>query len=349
MHENEVTADWLARIAQARSQGSSLGIRGGGSKDFYGEPTDETDVIDTRDYTGIIEYAPTELVMTARAGTPLAEIRQTLTDAGQYWPCDPPSFDGDATLGGCVAAGLAGPCRAALGSIRDSVLGVALLTGTGQSLHFGGQVMKNVAGYDVSRLMVGSLGTLGILTQVSFKVLPIPQERLTLAYEESITAAQARFLAVSNSPAPCSAAAWFDGITYLQFSGSLIGVTDARQTAGGEVVDSAVWPRLRDHQIDSLRQAESLWRVSVLPDSTDLLDATQVLEWYGGQRWLCDPDFDPRRRLKAGHATLFRAPVSVPLSRFSPLSSVVAVLHQRLKDTFDPDRIFNPGRLYAEL
>jgi glycolate oxidase FAD binding subunit len=346
---DEVTADWLARIAKARAEGSSLGIRGGGSKDFFGEPTHETAIIDTRDYTGIIDYAPTELVMTARAGTPLATIRQALTDAGQYWPCDPPSFDGQATLGGCIAAGLAGPGRSALGSVRDSVLGVAILTGMGQSLHFGGQVMKNVAGYDVSRLMVGSLGTLGVLTQVSFKVLPVPQESLTLAYEESITAAQARFLAVSRIPEPCSASAWLDGVSYLHFSGSLIGVTAARRSAGGEIVDNAVWAQLRDHQIDSLRKAESLWRVSVLPDSTELLDSTQVLEWHGGQRWLCDPDFDPRTRLTAGHATLFRAPATAPASRFSPLGSVVAGIHQRLKDTFDPDRIFSPGRLYRDL
>ncbi|MFT4631342.1 MAG: glycolate oxidase FAD binding subunit [Candidatus Azotimanducaceae bacterium] len=348
MQENAVTTDWLARIAHARVRGGSLGIRGGGSKDFYGEPTDEAAVIDTRDYAGMIEYSPTELVMTARAGTSLAEIRQTLMDAGQYWPCDPPGFDGQATLGGCIAAGLAGPGRATRGSVRDSVLGVAILTGSGQALHFGGQVMKNVAGYDVSRLMVGSLGTLGILTQVSFKVLPLPQESLTLAYEESIAAAQARFLAVSNSTAPCSAAAWMDGISYLHFSGSLIGVTDARQSAGGEIVDNAIWSRLRDHKIDSLRDAESLWRVSVLPDSTDLLDETQVLEWHGGQRWLCDPEFDPRTRIKAGYATLFRAP-KTSLSRFSPLSPVVAGLHQRLKKAFDPDRIFSPGRLYPDL
>ena len=349
MQGSDVTADWLARIAQARAQSTCLGIRGGGSKDFFGEATDVDTVIDSREYTGIIDYAPTELVMTARAGTPLSEIRQALTDADQYWPCDPPGFGGQATLGGCIAAGIAGPGRAALGAVRDSVLGVGMLTGRGQQLAFGGQVMKNVAGYDVSRLMVGSLGTLGLLTQVSFKVLPVPQKSLTLAYEESISAAQARFLSISNSPAPCTASAWFDGTSYLRFTGSHIGVTDARQQAGGELVDDTVWTQLRDHKIACLQHAKCLWRVSVLPASADLLDETQVLEWNGGQRWLCDPEFDPRARLRAGHATLFRAPVTAPIARFSPLAPVVAGIHQRLKDTFDPDRIFSPGRLYRDL
>ena len=159
MEEDDIVAVWSERVRSASAEGRALRIRGGGTKDWYGQ-TLQGDILDTRAYRGIVEYEPTELVITARAGTPLAEIEAALAEHHQMLAFEPPHFGPQATFGGCIAAGLAGPRRPSAGAVRDFVLGAVLMDGQGEVLHFGGQVMKNVAGYDVSRLMAGSLGTL---------------------------------------------------------------------------------------------------------------------------------------------------------------------------------------------
>ncbi|MDP4639666.1 MAG: glycolate oxidase subunit GlcE [Pseudomonadales bacterium] len=355
----DCTQDWQAQVSAALAGNTSLRIRGLGSKDFLGEQVQADGDICTLAHNGILDYAPTELVLTARSGTRLSEINAALAAHGQFWPCEPPLFggqqNGDATLGGAVAAGLAGPGRVAYGAVRDFVLGAGIVTGTGKALQFGGRVMKNVAGYDVARLLAGSMGTLGLITDVSIKVLPLPEQVLTLAWPETISQAQARFLQASLTTTPCTAAAWLAGTSYMRFAGSALGVQAAHQRLGGELVADDIWRQLRDHQLPLLAAANNLWRVSVAPAASALLTQTQVLDWHGGQRWLCDPLADPRVGLEGGHATLFRAPAefSAPAAtataRFQPLTAVVRDLHLRLKQQFDPGRLFNPGRLYRDL
>jgi glycolate oxidase FAD binding subunit len=336
--------DWQAQIQGALAEGTRLRIRGAGSKDFLGEVGAFDADINTQSHQGIIEYAPTELVMTVRAGTPLATVKAVLAEQRQYWPCDPPIFGG-----GAIAAGLSGPGRVAHGAVRDLVLGVGIINGAGKALKFGGQVMKNVAGYDVSRLMTGSFGTLGLITDVSFKVLPLPAAEVTVARVETVEQAHERFLQVGRLPLPCSASAWFEGTSYLRFSGSNAGVEDARQTIGGDVIAADIWSRIRDHRLDAFAAAKTVWRISVPPGSQAMLSQSSLLEWSGAQRWLLDPGFDPRSTLSEGHATLFRAPATDQTQRFQPLSAVVGGIHKRLKHQFDPQGIFNPGRLYQEI
>lgn len=365
----DCTQDWQEQVSAALANETSLRIRGTGSKDFLGEQVQADGEICTLAHSGIMDYAPTELVLTARSGTRLSEVNAALAAHGQFWPCEPPLFggeehageenageeNGDATLGGAVAAGMSGPGRVAYGAVRDFVLGAGIVTGTGKALQFGGRVMKNVAGYDVSRLLAGSFGTLGLITDVSIKVLPLPEQVLTLAWQESIGQAQARFLAASSSTTPCTAAAWLAGTSYMRFGGSTLGVQAAQRQLGGELVADAIWRQLRDHQLPLLASANSLWRLSVAPAAGTLLAETQVLDWHGGQRWLCDPASDPRVGLEAGHATLFRAPAefrapaATTTPRFQPLTPVVRDIHSRLKQQFDPGRLFNPGRLYRDL
>jgi|TARA_B110000503_G_scaffold19313_1_gene28748 glycolate oxidase FAD binding subunit len=341
--------DWQAQIQGALAEGTRLRIRGAGSKDFLGEVGAFDADINTQSHQGIIEYAPTELVMTVRAGTPLATVKAVLAEQRQYWPCDPPIFGGAGTVGGAIAAGLSGPGRVAHGAVRDLVLGVGIINGAGKALKFGGQVMKNVAGYDVSRLMTGSFGTLGLITDVSFKVLPLPAAEVTVARVETVEQAHERFLQVGRLPLPCSASAWFEGTSYLRFSGSNAGVEDARQTIGGDVIAADIWSRIRDHRLDAFAAAKTVWRISVPPGSQAMLSQSSLLEWSGAQRWLLDPGFDPRSTLSEGHATLFRAPATDQTQRFQPLSAVVGGIHKRLKHQFDPQGIFNPGRLYQEI
>ena len=341
--------DWQAQIETALAAGTSLCIRGAGSKDFLGESVTCDQQLNTQGYEGVIDYAPTELVMTVRAGTQLASVNAALAEQRQYWPCDPPSYGGNATIGGAVAAGLSGPGRVAYGAVRDLVLGVGMINSAGKALNFGGRVMKNVAGYDVSRLMAGSLGTLGLITDVSIKVLPLPEAEVTLARVETVEMAHARFLQLARTALPCSASAWLAGVSYLRFSGSQAGVEAAQQKMGGDVTSSNIWAQIRDHHIDEFEQAGNIWRISVEPGSPTLLQQSSLLEWYGGQRWLLDPDFDPRLHLEAGHATLFRASPESSLPRFQPLTAVVEGIHRRLKQQFDPQRIFNPGRLFRDI
>jgi glycolate oxidase FAD binding subunit len=335
--------------------GRPLRIRGGGTKDWYGQRLDG-DVLDTRDYAGIVDYEPTELVITARCGTPLAEIEAALAERGQMLAFEPPHFGSRATLGGAIASGLSGPRRASSGAVRDFVLGCTLLDGKGDVLRFGGQVMKNVAGYDVSRLLTGSLGTLGLLLDVSVKVLPRAPREATLVFD-GVTEIDAirRLNEWAGQPLPMSGSCWHDGVLMVRLSGANAAVDAAIRSLGGDVMPDCArfWASLREQHHAFFEGDMPLWRLSV-PSTVGaiVLGSPQLIEWGGAQRWLRAPgDSATGERIRAtvraagGHATLFRGGDN-SVGVFQPLAPAVARIHERLKAGFDPAGIFNPGRMY---
>jgi glycolate oxidase FAD binding subunit len=349
-----------ASVRDAAGERRTLRLRGGGSKDFYGQAL-QGEVLDLRGYAGIVVYEPSELVITARCGTPLAEIERALRERGQMLAFEPPHFGEGATLGGMVAAGLSGPRRQAAGAVRDFVLGTRIMDGRGELLAFGGQVMKNVAGYDVSRLMAGSLGTLGAILEVSLKVLPVPVAEATLKLELPEDKATERLNWWGGKPLPISASAWIDGELSVRLSGAVAAVKAARERIGGETVDAAqgerFWSGIREHGDvffrDSNEAGAPLWRLS-LPSTTPplALPGEQLIEWGGALRWLASHT-DPRAIREAaqragGHATLFRGG-DKSSGVFQPLAPPVMDLHRKLKREFDPQGVFNPGRMYADL
>lgn len=339
------------RVRAAAADKTPLRIRGGGTKDWYGQRL-EGEILDTRAYRGIIDYEPTELVITARCGTPLAEIEAALAERHQMLAFEPPHFGAGATFGGAIAAGLAGPRRASSGAVRDFVLGAKLLDGKGEVLRFGGQVMKNVAGYDVSRMLAGSLGTLGLLLEVSVKVLPKPVAETTLCLELPEADAIRRLNEWGGQPLPVSGSCWHNGILSLRLSGARAAVDAAVRLIGGDIMPNAghFWDELREQRSPFFGGEDGLWRLS-LPSATDALKlgGVQLIEWGGAQRWLrSELDAAEIRRgvcAAGGHATLFRGG-DKSSGVFQPLEPGIARIHQRLKDSFDPAHIFNPGRLY---
>lgn len=353
------------QVRAAAADRTPLAIRAGGSKDFYGIDGDNRHSearLDPRDYSGIVDYAPTELVITARCGTPLAEIEAVIAGERQYLPFEPPRFaerGAQATWGGMVAAGLAGPGRIAAGSLRDFVLGATLLDGRGQVLKFGGRVMKNVAGYDMARALAGSRGTLGVLLDVSLKVLPVPKAECTLRFELDEASAIRVVNEWSGQPLPISASAWNDGTLLLRLSGAPAALAAARARLAGERMDEAaanvVWTGLREqrHAFFLERGEAALWRVAVPPTTPPLDLGRTLIEWHGGQRWLvddCDAATVARIRGAAeavgGHATRFRGgDPTVPT--FHPLAPAIARLNARLKQALDPAGIFIGGSAHA--
>jgi glycolate oxidase FAD binding subunit len=342
------------RVRAAAQSGRPLRLQGGGTKDFYGNaPAGEP--FDTRAYSGILSHEASELVVTARCGTPLAELEHALAEANQMLPFEPPHFGAGATLGGCVAAGLSGPRRASAGALRDFVLGARLLDGRGRLLTFGGQVMKNVAGYDVSRLLAGSLGTLGVILEVSLKVLPRPAEEDSLRLEAAEGEALDWMNRWAGKPLPVSATSFADGVLCVRLSGAPAAVRAARESLGGAELPRAAeyWTALREHSHPAFAGERSLWRLSVPSTTPPLgLPGTQIIEWGGALRWLAS-DAEPgairdAARRAGGHATLFRAR-DKSCGAFAPLSTVSARLHRELKAAFDPAGVFNRGRLYPDL
>ncbi|MDW5441009.1 glycolate oxidase subunit GlcE [Polaromonas sp. SM01] len=356
-----------AQVHAAAAAGTPLRIRGGGSKDFYGEATDG-EWLDTRPLTGISSYEPSELVVTARAGTKLAELEAVLAERGQCLAFEPPHFAGGATVGGMVAAGLSGPARASVGAVRDYVLGLTLLNGRGEQLTFGGQVMKNVAGYDVSRLMCGALGTLGLITEVSLKVLPLAPAEATLKFQMDQAEALARLNRWGGQPLPLNASCWVmdagQPTLYLRLRGAVAAVDAACKTLGGERQDNIAaapdWTWCRDQQLPWFRAggARDLWRLSV-PQTAPVLDLPEppLIEWHGGLRWVHAAAEDASRLREAaarvgGSATLFIAGGAYPLragGRFDALKPPLDRIHRELKRQFDPAGIFNRGRMYPGL
>jgi glycolate oxidase FAD binding subunit len=353
----------IDRIRAAAEAGTALRIRGGGSKDFYGERL-EGEPLSTGELRGIVSYEPSELVVTVRAGTPLAELEQALAERGQGLPFEPPHFGEGATVGGMVASGLAGPARASVGSVRDYVLGLQMVNGRGEALVFGGQVMKNVAGYDVSRLMVGAMGTLGLLTELSLKVLPVAPAEATLRFRCTQAEALQRLNAWGGQPLPLNASCWQEqeggGNLTLRLRGAVAAVESACRSLDGERLDSAQaareWSALREQRSAwfTERGDRDLWRLSV-PQAAPGLDLPEVplVEWHGAQRWVRVAATQASRVRDAavragGHATLFRTARGDAQGRMTPLDPVLARLHEQLKKQFDPAGIFNRGRLYPQ-
>lgn len=353
---NGLYAEWAGRVQDAAARGAPLCLRGGGTKAFYGRaPQGES--FDLSANTGVVAYEPTELVVTVRGGTQLSELELLLAGQNQFLAFEPPHFGPEATVAGCVAAGLSGPRRASAGAARDFILGVKLLDGRGQILSFGGQVMKNVAGYDVSRLVAGSLGTLGVILEVSLKVLSRPVAETSLSFAMSELDAIARLNEWGGQPLPVSASAWVDGRLMLRLSGAEAAVRAASARLGGERVADAeeFWQGVREQSGDWFRARGELplWRVSLPSSAAPLrLAGKQLIEWGGSLRWLATDSAVARVRARAaelgGHATLFRGGDRGG-EVFPPLAGPSMIIHQRLKDAFDPARIFNPGRLYEGL
>jgi len=340
-------------LQAARRHASPVSIRGSNSKAFYGRQP-QGDPFSVSEYTGIIDYSPTELVITARAGTPLSEIEAVLAGENQMLAFEPPHFGAKATLGGTIACGLSGPRRPFAGAARDFVLGITCLNGKGEYLRFGGQVMKNVAGYDVSRTLTGSLGTLAILLDISLKVLPRPATDVTLTRSTSPADAIRLFNEWAGKPLPLSAACHYDGQLAIRLSGNTRGVQAAVDTIGGDPMDNAAafWEDIREHRHAFFAGMAPLWRLSLPPATAPLaLEDNCLVDWGGAQRWVRIAL--PTEQIRAattdadGHACQFRGAERDTV--FQPLSAPMLALHQRLKHSFDPDGILNPGRMYAEL
>lgn len=351
---HDISAELCKQVAQAFAARSPLSIQAGNSKAFYGRES-KGEVLSLAEHTGIIAYEPSELVITARAGTRLDEIEQTLQQQRQMLAFEPPHFSAKTTIGGAVASGLSGPRRPFSGALRDFVLGVGMINGKGENLHFGGQVMKNVAGYDVSRLIAGSLGTLGVILEVSLKVLPAAQVEYTLKQVCPQREALRRFAEWNARALPVSAACWFDQHLYLRLSGTEAGVRHAQRLLGDNVQEAAPdwWSSIRDLQHPFFVADKPLWRLSLPPATPPLaLSGSWLIDWAGGQRWLYSrEDAEHIRSVVAhagGHATAFRNG-DRQAEVFHPLPAPLFALHQRIKAALDPQRIFNPGRLYQEL
>ncbi|MGL1834275.1 glycolate oxidase subunit GlcE [Rhodocyclaceae bacterium SMB388] len=353
----ELIESCQARIRDAAAAGAVLRIRGGGTKDFYGGIA-QGELFDTRALAGVVSYEPSELVVTVLAGTPLTELERLLAAQGQMLAFEPPHFGDGATIGGTVATGLSGPRRPMAGALRDYVLGTRIIDGRGDLLAFGGQVMKNVAGYDVSRLIAGSLGTLGLIVDVSLKVLPIPPSERSLRFPVPEADAIDMLNRWGGQPLPVSASAWHQGQLTVRLSGAPDAVGSAATRMGGQPVPddeaTAFWRGIRE-QSDGFFAPEDdpalvLWRISVPTAAAPLgLDGPQLIEWGGGLRWLRSsaPSTAIRARAAAlgGTATMFRGG-DRGAGVFHPLSPAVMEIHRRLKQSFDPAGIFNPGRLY---
>ncbi len=346
------------QVVAANESKTPLQIQGGGSKNFLGRINEATPLA-VSGHRGVVSYDPVELVITARAGTTLRELEQTLADAGQILPFEPPHFGADATLGGTIACGLSGPARPFSGSARDYVLGVKLINGRGEILNFGGQVMKNVAGYDCSRLMAGAMGTLGVLLEISLKVLPKQAAEITLVQNTTMDSALNTMNRWSGKSLPLTAACYDGENLYLRLSGAKTAVESAQKLIGGELHhdSDAFWQTVKEHQHPFFEAELPLWRLS-LPATTAPLDISGAcfIDWCGAQRWLLS-DAKPERvreeaRAAGGHATLFRrgtAGIDAVTETFQRPESGVMQLHRRLKQAFDPAGILNPGRLYADL
>ncbi|MBW8757715.1 MAG: glycolate oxidase subunit GlcE [Burkholderiales bacterium] len=363
---NDTLIGLAERVRQAAAAKAILRIRGGSTKQAMAGVISDAATLDMRAYSGIVDYAPSELVITARAGTPLVELERVLAERGQCLPFDPPRFaDADGrltgTVGGMVASGLAGPGRAAAGGVRDYVLGVLLLNGRGDLMHFGGQVIKNVAGYDVARLTAGSWGALGAICEVSLKALPMPVATTTLRFDMRQAEALEKLHAWAGQPLPLNASVWWRETLAIRLRGARAAVESAVQRLGGEVIPpeigSAFWDGLRDQRDEffiearaaAQRENSALWRLS-LPPTTPVLPSflDTLIEWGGAQRWIVAPAEDTlvmhRAERAGGSAFRVSGGVGDGAGYATPLAPALLAIHRRLRDSFDPHRVFVPGR-----
>jgi glycolate oxidase FAD binding subunit len=354
MNSTDISTALQQQVLDALQDASPLDIVGGGSKYFLGRAGHAMQ-IDVSSHRGIVDYDPRELVMTARSGTTLNDIEAALAEAKQMLAFEPPHFGSSATLGGTIACGLSGPRRPYSGSARDFVLGSKLLNGRGEILGFGGRVMKNVAGYDISRLMAGAFGTLGIMLEISLKVLPRPPASITVASACSPAEALASMCGLLSKPYPVDGACYHGERSYVRISGSMQAVMEARNKIPGDIVDDAekFWQALREHELPFFKKGGTLYRIMVKPATAPLnIEGSWLLDWGGAQRWLYSNEdiaaIRHRVEQAGGHVTIFRSDENVS-EIFQPLSAPMLAIHQRLKAGFDPKNIFNRGRLYSSL
>lgn len=354
MTDQDQSSELQQQVLQARSDKSKLEIQGGNSKHFYGRQTrPAAQSLSLAQHRGVVNYQAAELVLTARAGTPLNEIRELLAANNQMLPFEPPAFADTATLGGTLACGLSGPARPFAGAARDHVLGLRVINGLGQHLRFGGEVMKNVAGYDASRLMVGAFGTLGVLTEASIKVLPKPAMERTLIHQMTESEALAQIDKLRTRYLPITGWCYAEGRSFTRLAGSVKNVTTVCQALGGDVLSRAEqrWADLREQRLPFFDDPRPLWRLSLPPGTAHVdFSGRQLIDWGGCQRWLLSdadaPLIQSTCRELGGHAELFRNPAKCDV--FQDLDPALQPLHQRIKDSFDPDRLFNPGRISAD-
>jgi glycolate oxidase FAD binding subunit len=347
-----VEDDLGSQIEAVASAGGQVRIVGNDSKAFYGRAVDAVP-LEVGLHRGVIDYDPAELVITLRSGCRLAEIIELLRENRQMFAFEPPDFDGQATVGGMIASGLAGPRRAYAGAVRDFVLGVKMIDGRGDLQRFGGRVIKNVAGFDVARLMVGAQGTLGVLLEVSLRVVPIPETEVTLAFEHADADTHIHWVnQLAGRPLPISASMWCGGVSRIRLSGSAQGVGQAANELGGDTVDDG-WDELTGQQHEFFAGDDPLTRISLPPTASDLgIDAPQLIEWGGAQRWYRGAvDVAVLRgqiEARGGNLCAYRHHADeVPV--FHPLPQAMLKLQRGIKSSFDPAGIFNPGRIYPEL
>ncbi len=353
---NDITEYLQQQVKDAIASREPLYIHGGNSKSFYGNKVDAKP-LDISQHTGVVSYEPTELCITVRAGTRLSEIEDLLAENQQILPFEPPMYNEKSTIGGAISTGISGPRRAYTGSVRDAILGVQIINGDGDIVNFGGQVMKNVAGYDLSRLMVRSQGTLGVILNVSLRLLPKPTHDISLGFEASATEAIEYFQNLRIQRLPISATAWYDNQAYIRLSASEATTKNSQKRLGLKQLESdeSLWQELRDHKHAFFKKFDKpLWRLSLPPAAGNLsnIDDNQLIEWGGAQRWLSTNA--PANIVQGliskqgGHATLFRS--SVPDTQIFPvLEPVLFRLHKQLKNKMDPHGIFNPNRIYQGL
>ncbi len=346
----------ISKIKKAYRSETPLQIIAGNTKVFYGRAIDG-EKLDTSSHSGILNYEPSELVITVRSGTKLSEINSALKDNNQMLAFEPPDYDSKSTIGGSISCGLSGSRRPFTGAARDFVLGTRIINGTGESLRFGGEVIKNVAGYDASRLITGSLGTLGVLLDISIKVLPRPETEKTLIQELSTDAALSLMVHLKRQPLPISGLVYANKQLFIRLSGTESTVNDAQNSIGGEDLNntncSFSWDKLDNHTLDFFDNNKPLWRVSLKPDTPAFnIDAQTIYNWAGAERWFFSEqnelDIFKLAAQANGHATLFRNGIQRD-QVFQPLSKPLQKIHLELKKAFDPKHILNPGKLYAEL
>ena len=358
--ENDISSALQNSVKDAISNKTALYIHGGNSKLFFGNVVD-TPSLDISRHTGIIDYDPTELCITVRAGTLLSDIEKVLESENQILPFEPPQYTPNTTIGGALAAGISGPRRAYSGSVRDAILGVKIINGEGEIANFGGQVMKNVAGYDLSRMMVRSQGTLGVILEASIRLLPKPKNEITVCLEGSQKFALDFFHKSKAQQLPITASAWFNDQVFLRLSGSekllahqlkkLIKENDASPAKSPD----NFWNDIRDHKHQFFGRTEKpLWRLSLPPASEELvqINDNQLIEWGGAQRWVKTNTpaniIHSSANTRQGYATLFQGNIPDTPS-FPKLDENLMKLHKQLKHNMDPHGIFNPGRMYSGL
>jgi glycolate oxidase FAD binding subunit len=350
--------DLQQQVEAACEDATALAIQGGNTRAYYGREI-SGEPLRVGGYAGVVDYHPTELVITAKAGTTLAELDETLAEHNQMLGFEPPresrQESSQSTLGGAIATGLVGPCRPYLGSVQDFVLGIKLLTGEGKVMSFGGQVIKNVAGFDVSRLMVGANGCLGIIVEVSLKVIPRPDIETTLCLEyDDVDDSVSRMNELAGKPLPISAASWLDGVMRIRLSGSEVGVSTAAASIGGEEDsnETSYWQEIRDHGHVFFTSGAQVIRASTKPSAPVFADAPVLVDWGGALRWYCGEsvvqDLERHTSAQGGHIGIFRNG-NRSGEVFARPSTEIMKYHHRLKETFDPARILNPGRMYADL